>query len=442
MLVINRCVWLWLAAVLGVGLATPQARALNLLPLGDSITVGWGWPNGSNTASSNGGYRYYLDGLLDPSFDFIGNRQLGTLSFDKDNWSQAGAKAQHDNGNGVASLLRAVHNITQGGAPADLRAFNPANGKADAVLLKIGTNSDLFSTTQVNNAYNEAYALMHGGAVNANGGSTYGNIGSATGLNAQLSNAAVANAGAHVFVAGILPCNYLNHSSTLNFMNHTAAYNYRLKNELLPSLAASSVNYHYVDMFSVRIGELNLAWLAGLFTGGNQASLIALLSPESDGAIDYVDWVRGGFDEAAWDDAQSNTQQFPGGTITVNTSLMPDNIHPNDLGYAVITNLWFNAMQATGLGGMGWLMGDANNDGVVDELDLITVEDQMGALAPTGTYLWGDANGDGRVDGDDFLAVEQHWGATWAGPPVPEPGSVAVLAIGAAGYRTARRQAS
>jgi len=422
-------------AALALAWTAPAVRAVNVLPLGDSITVGWGWPNGSTTSNSNGGYRYFLDGLLDGGFNFIGNRQIGTLSFDKDNWSQAGAKAQHDNGGGVASILRAVHNITQAGAPADLRAYNPANGKADAVLLMIGTNSDLSSTAQVNAAYNELNALMHGGPVNATG-TSYGNIASATGLKAQMASAAAANPNAHVFIANILPGTYTsthNHANTVAYTNATADYNARIRNTLLPTLTGTTTTYHYVDMFSVRVGELNLAWLANTFTGGSQSALLNLISPESDGTIDYVDWVRGGWNEAAWDDGVSGAAQSPTSAASVNLDLLPDRVHPSGLAYGIITNVWFNALQQAGLGGMYRLAGDANNDGIVNELDLLTVEDRMGQLAPAGTYLWGDANGDGRVDGADYLAVERYWGSTWASGPIPEPATAALLALAALG---------
>jgi len=68
------------------------------------------------------------------------------------------------------------------------------------------------------------------------------------------------------------------------------------------------------------------------------------------------------------------------------------------------------------------LLGDANNDGVVDELDFLAVEQHLGTLGAAHGALLGDANDDGRVDGDDWLTVERYFGATLPPLPVPEPG--------------------
>lgn len=93
--------------------------------------------------------------------------------------------------------------------------------------------------------------------------------------------------------------------------------------------------------------------------------------------------------------------------------------------------------------------GDANHDGVVDELDLIAVEQYLGTLGVADGTLPGDANHDGRVDGKDLIAVEQHYGDTYAeflsalassgGPGVPEP-AAALLMLSVAPVLLARRR--
>jgi len=86
------------------------------------------------------------------------------------------------------------------------------------------------------------------------------------------------------------------------------------------------------------------------------------------------------------------------------------------------------------------LSGDANNDGVVDHLDFLTVEQNMGAMGAASGRLLGDANDDGRVDGADLLAVERHFGSVLGGgATTPEPASGLLLLAAAIGGLTRRR---
>ena len=56
------------------------------------------------------------------------------------------------------------------------------------------------------------------------------------------------------------------------------------------------------------------------------------------------------------------------------------------------------------------LVGDANNDNQVTGLDLITVQQNFGAVGAANGLLYGDANDDGLVTGLDLIAVQQNFG--------------------------------
>ncbi len=52
---------------------------------------------------------------------------------------------------------------------------------------------------------------------------------------------------------------------------------------------------------------------------------------------------------------------------------------------------------------------DVNSDGVVDRLDVIAVNDNMGSCKDPDNCPW-DVNGDGIVNGRDVAAVATHFG--------------------------------
>lgn len=85
------------------------------------------------------------------------------------------------------------------------------------------------------------------------------------------------------------------------------------------------------------------------------------------------------------------------------------------------------------------LLGDANNDGVVDAADFLAVESNLGSVGADDGFLLGDANDDGRVDGSDWIAVEKYFGASLGSPAVPEP-ATGVLMLGLAIAGTLRRR--
>ncbi len=79
-----------------------------------------------------------------------------------------------------------------------------------------------------------------------------------------------------------------------------------------------------------------------------------------------------------------------------------------------------------------FLLGNANNDGVVSADDYSSVQLNFGGTGDPG--LPGDANGDGVVSADDYGSVQLNFGATtgMSGAHVPEPATLGLLCIGGA----------
>ncbi|MFW6146745.1 MAG: PEP-CTERM sorting domain-containing protein [Planctomycetota bacterium] len=79
------------------------------------------------------------------------------------------------------------------------------------------------------------------------------------------------------------------------------------------------------------------------------------------------------------------------------------------------------------------LPGDSDMDGDVDLDDFVALKRGFGAAARV-HWGHGDYDGNGRVDLDDFVALKRNFGAA----AVPEPGTLALLTIGAVALRRRR----
>lgn len=93
------------------------------------------------------------------------------------------------------------------------------------------------------------------------------------------------------------------------------------------------------------------------------------------------------------------------------------------------------------------ILGDANDDGYVDQGDLAIIMDNWGTFVAPGDMLAGDFSGDGLVAGHDLDTVLKFWnsGLTPIIIPtsvqlVPEPGTISLLAMGAVALIARRKR--
>ena len=90
----------------------------------------------------------------------------------------------------------------------------------------------------------------------------------------------------------------------------------------------------------------------------------------------------------------------------------------------------------------GPMIGDANHDGMVSADDYGSVQLHFGETGAIG--ILGDANFDGVVSADDYHAVgigagNCNFGCVYLVPPVPEPGTITLVALGMVAILRKRR---
>ena len=407
------------AVLLAATCATPAQAVVNhILSLGDSITLGVGSTNGN-------GYRGPLQALLhgtNTEFDMVGTLQNGTVNIDQDHFGISGIKA-HDFGDPNESLRDQLDIQT---------VFPTLDGLGVApntVLLHIGTNS-FNGQGGGDPAGNELDRLLRALTTTNPGSSHYiGADGDHDIILARVipkaGDTAAPNSDGGVYSA--LTQHRARVKSSFDY-NYGGASNTDWANGI-ETVATSRTQYldrvSLVDMFRIDMGSLNLQNLLDGFGTSlgitTTQEMYDILSPEDDllngNTSDWVDWVLN-YDEV--------NNAFGAGTDGVNLDLFAigDVIHPGDLGFAVMAQVWFNV-------GLDLILGDIDGDGFVGLTDINFVLANWNQNVTPGDETLGELTNDGFVGIDDLNIILSNWNAGSLPPPavsaiVPEPASLAM----------------
>ncbi len=393
--------------------ANPTQAALRVLPLGDSITFGSGSTVGN-------GYRGPLQDLLNgtnTAYDIVGTLQDGTLDIDRDHYGIPGIKA-HDFGDPNKSLRDQL----------DINTVFPtltlAGNEPDKVLLHIGTNS-FNGGGGGNPAGTELDRLLRALTTTDPGSAHYiGADGNHDILLARILPKAgdplAANTDGGVYSA--LTQHQARVKSSFDY-NYGGPSNLDWANGI-ETVATARSQYigrvSLVDMFRIDVDTLNIQFLLDEFGTSlgitTTAEMRDILSPEDDllngNASDWVDWVLN-YDEV--------NNAFGPGTDGVNTDLFSpgDTIHPGDLGYAVMAQIWFDN------GGLNQILGDIDGDGFVGLNDINFVLSHWNQNVTPGDETMGELTNDGFVGIDDLNVILSNWNA--GTPVMPPSAGVAVV---------------
>lgn len=335
------------------------AEPINFLLLGDSITT--------NVGSTNP-YSYYLQDLLvadgfvqGVDYDFLGGQSPsgadtflsdGVTPFDSDLWGRGGYKAAE----GPDTLLIRPPGVSiefdlqnspfsqDGGVTTD-GVFTTQTGltrttaTADVILLHVGTNhlwsddpnNNLGSPStftqealdQLNNLFSEVRVQWDAGNVSAD---------------------------AKILVAKVIPKGSRGSANTAvndDVLRNTAVYNANIQAviDALPEATADDIAFKalftdVVDMFQIDATQ-ELADSLGVATTD--------LNIDSDQWVDWVEVFDGGTN-LQFDESNPLFPNIGGDPVVSNTNILgTDQVHPNDLGYELMANVWYQALLAEGV---------------------------------------------------------------------------------------------
>ncbi len=459
--------------------ASAVAMPLRLLPLGDSITWGWG-------SESTYGYRQPLADMLtgiNVSHEFVGTiaddlQFNGTQFIDPAvrelvgsplHYSIPGASADRLWQTNKGSLLWSLRNDSDGDGNADNAFANAgglfptlvSQGKApDAILLHIGTNDFGFGLTAVtpnpgsysdNAADSQLFRLLSGlGSDLAGSGLLSGSTDDTKILLARVIPRSVNSRTKPRGAPGTVGIDQ-------QVLDQSIAYNAAI-DAVVASLSSDMQQaIHIVDMFDVDLTSPILSpnpyrddavvdqpfdTLIGgdaVFNEQGQQVNGVLIDEADANGPDYADWLlrhdekSGAFYDDALTDNDLRWNQGLYGTF--HNGEYYDAIHPNINGYGLMARVWQAGLLDMGLITLP-LPGDFNGSGQVEQGDLDLVlqnwgEDTDATGIPSG---WTHDNDQlGQIEQTELDRVLQNWGGTNA-PDfqefiVPEPGTVWVAGL-------------
>ncbi len=418
------------ALVTAITCTSHADAAMRIMPLGDSITFGVG-------SSTGNGYRGPLQALLDGTntdYDIVGTLQNGTPDIDPDHFGISGIKA-HDFGDPNKSLRDQL----------DINTVFPtlagAGNAPDKVLLHIGTNS-----------------FNGGGGGDPAGVELDRLLRALTTTDPGSAHYIGADGNHDIILARILPKagNPLSANTDGGIYSALTQHRARVKSSFdynyggpsnlnwangIETVATARSQYigrvSLVDMFRIDVDTLNLQFLLDEFGTSlgitTTSEMRGILSPEDDllngNPSDWVDWVLN-YDEV--------NNAFGPGTDGVNLDLFApgDVIHPGDLGYAVMAQIWFD-------NGLDLILGDIDGDGFVGLSDINFVLSNWNQNVTPGDETLGELTNDGFVGIEDLNVILSNWNAGTPPPPpvaiTPEPSSFLIgLAMSLTLFRRVR----
>ena len=177
-------------------------------------------------------------------------------------------------------------------------------------------------------------------------------------------------------------------------------------------------------------GDYTMDVVGNLSLADNWVIKLVDLGTDPDASLAYDLFIYG--------DSYTGSAEFD--EALTNLNLVIDNTDAPDWDISELTIVAADGyVSITGVGSSA-LIGDADDNGVVNAADYIILKTHIG-MASGATTADGDFDGDGDVDWDDLQILQAHYGETIAGAAgtIPEPATLGLLAIGAVAILRRRR---